>query len=649
MVSRISPATAALVTLVGVSAALRFAGARGVVTPWIAPDEALYGLLGRTFWEQGRLGLLGGDVSFYSLVYPLLVGLPLALGDLELGYSLAKALQALVMSATAVPVYLWGRTLMRRRYALTAAALTVSLPGLAYAGLLMTEVAFYPAMALAAWSAARALERSTLARQGLLVAGVALAAATRLQAVVLLPALATAALLMRSTRRLWPTWAALGGLGAAWASVSLARGSGLLGGYQAAADASYDVGTAARFVLYHLGDAVWLTGVIPACALALLALRPSPDRRERTLVAVAASLAVWLAIEVGVFASAHVGRLAERDLLAAAPPLFLALGLWLDRGAPRPRLATGFAALAAAALVAAIPFGAFATNDARPDAFTVFALQEVGGDPALVASLVAAAAAALVAFVPRRAIPVLPALLLAGLAAASVAATVGVAAESRGFRTVLVGPEPRWVDRLADGPAAYLYDGEAHWAAVWQHAFWNRGIERVYGLDGAVVPGPMPQTRVRLDPDGRVVSSDAAPPERNVVASSFIEVVGTRLGEAVQTGTGQRALVLWRVEPPLRVSSRVTGMHANGDVYAAARLTAYGCTEGSFVVTLIAKGDQTVEFVRDDRPVLRRSFRDGETATETVPAAPAAPGGICTFDVDPTGLLGTTRFEFLRG
>src|SRR3954452_1512186 len=75
----------ALVGLVAVSAVLRFAAARGVSTPWIAPDEMLYGLLGCGLYATGRLSVLGGDPGYYSLVYPALVGLPLSLHDTALG------------------------------------------------------------------------------------------------------------------------------------------------------------------------------------------------------------------------------------------------------------------------------------------------------------------------------------------------------------------------------------------------------------------------------------------------------------------------------------------------------------------------------------------------------------------------------------
>ena len=142
----------ALGALVLLSTVLRTWASRAVPTPWIAPDEMIYGLLGRGLYVDGRLAILGGPSPYYSAVVPVLVGAPLALDDMALGHSLLKALQALVMSLAAVPVFLWGRSLTAARWAFAAAGLTLALPGLAYSGLVMTEVAFYPVFVLAAWA-----------------------------------------------------------------------------------------------------------------------------------------------------------------------------------------------------------------------------------------------------------------------------------------------------------------------------------------------------------------------------------------------------------------------------------------------------------------------------------------------------------------
>ena len=228
----------ALAALVLVSAGLRAWAALEVPVPWIAPDEMVYGLLGRGLYEHGSLDILGGPTPFYSLLTPVFAGLPLSVFALGTGYDLLHGLQALAMSLAAVPVYLWGRSLVSRKSALVAAALAVAAPGLTYAGLVMTEVLFYPLFVLAAWAAAEAIARPTLRTQALLVLAVAAVSATRLQAIVLLPAFATAAALdgaitrsWSGLRRLWPAAAGLAGLLVAWLIWRLASGVGALGGY----------------------------------------------------------------------------------------------------------------------------------------------------------------------------------------------------------------------------------------------------------------------------------------------------------------------------------------------------------------------------------------------------------------------------------
>ena len=210
-------------------------------TPWIAPDEMIYGLLGQSLYRTGHLAILGGPTPYYSAVVPLVAGLPLSVSDLAGGYSVLKVVQALVISLAAVPVYFWARSVVPRRWALVAAALTLALPGLAYSGLVMSEVEFYPALVLAAWAMAAAIASPTR-RHGLLALGaLVLAIATRTQAVILLPALVIAlvldALLARSLRRLAahvPLLAGVALLAAAGALWRLAAAGPFLGGYAGA-------------------------------------------------------------------------------------------------------------------------------------------------------------------------------------------------------------------------------------------------------------------------------------------------------------------------------------------------------------------------------------------------------------------------------
>jgi hypothetical protein len=636
-----------LAALVALSTLLRsWAGLR-VPTPWIAADEMIYAELGRSLWETGRLAILGQDTAFYSLVHPALVGLPLALFDTGLGYDVARVLQALTMSLTAVPVFLWGRRLMSEGWALAASSLTLAIPGLAYSGLLMTETVFYPAVTLAAWAAWRSLVAPTLAAQALLVGAVGLAVLTRLQGIVLVPAFALAVVLFAAASRspapvsrLWPALASLVGVGAA----VLATG---FGAYAPAGTVEYDVGGALRFVLYHAADLVLLAGVVPACAVALLCWRPERSPEMRAYLAVTLAFAAGFVAQVGLFASRYVGRLAERDLIGVAPLLFLGLCLWLARGAPRPRLASAVVALGAAALVFALPLGRLVHQAALPDAFTFVPVWKLGDYELVVWSFVGVAVVAF-AVLPGRAIVALPVALAAVFLGSSVWVSRYVADEATVLKTSFFGEaDPSWVDAAAGGEVGYVYDGEPFWNAVWSYVFWNRDIRRVYVLGDVLgesrrVPGPLPQSRVDPFPLGEL--AETAPPY--VVASTALAFPGSALIAVDQTGLFQRGLVLWETEPPLRLRSSLTGVQWSGDIVGPASLAVYGCTGGTFELTLIAKGAPVEVRLETGAATLEHAFAPGEVWRPSVPAPVA---GLCTLTLTPSGIVGSTRLEYIPG
>ena len=87
--------------LVLVSTAFRAWAAVSVPVPWIMPDEAVYGLLGRSLYLHGSLEILGGPTPFYSFLVPALVGFPLSAFGLATGLDVLQGLQAFVMSLIA--------------------------------------------------------------------------------------------------------------------------------------------------------------------------------------------------------------------------------------------------------------------------------------------------------------------------------------------------------------------------------------------------------------------------------------------------------------------------------------------------------------------------------------------------------------------
>ena len=266
--------------IVLVSTVVRVALSRGVDAPWIAPDEHLYGLVGRSLVHGDGLTIVGEPVPYYSLLYPLFVGLAGLGTDVATGLTVAQVAQALVMSATAIPVFLWARPLAGSRLALFAATLTVLIPGLAYSALLMSEALYYPVAVVALWVLAAALRDPTLWRQLLLVATIGIAVATRLQAVglvaTLVVALGTLAVAERSLapfRRLLPSLVALGAAGAVLSPGRLAAGGGeTLGAYGTLAEAEeYSVADLVSSIAWQTGAVVILTVGVPLVALGVLA------------------------------------------------------------------------------------------------------------------------------------------------------------------------------------------------------------------------------------------------------------------------------------------------------------------------------------------------------------------------------------------
>jgi hypothetical protein len=643
-VRRPPPAVTLLAVLVGVSTLLRFWGGSLVPTPWINPDEIIYAEHGQSLWATGHFRVLGQPSEFLSLVYPALAGIPLSLGNLERGYHALKLLQALVMSLTAVPVYLWARSLSPRPWALAAAALTLAIPGLAYSGLVMTEVAFYPAVLLAAFAIARALERPTPGRQALLVGACALAAMTRLQAFVLLPVLLTAAALdavlqrrLRAVLALAPAAAGLVVLTLAWAGWRLRNGGALsrvFGGYEPAGQVHYGLGHGVRFVFYHYADVAILTGFVPVAALVVLLVLKEQPPVLRAYAATAAALCFWLPLEVGLFASQHVGLLAERNLLPLAPVLFVGFAAWLGLGGPRPRLATAVAVAIPLALLLALPVRRFVGTEAFPDAFTLLPLIRLADrthPPNVDVILLVAGAVAVAAFalVPRRALAVLPLALFVFFATSSVATTREIERRDRFLEAISMGPYHRWIDRRADGPTAFVYIGEFNWPGPWENLFWNRRIDRVYDLLTARIPGGLPQESIGPLEDGRLIEANGRPARAEYAVAQYpVEFAGSAIATA---GDG---LVLWRLRQPFRMAlwtQRVTG-HV--------RVLAYACRGGSLSIAFVGSGGTNVELRRNDGPFRSFALPPSGTWAGTVPAAPRPPLGkrLCTFDVvtDPT-------------
>jgi hypothetical protein len=464
-------------------------------------------------------------------------------------------------------------------------------------------------------------------------------------------------------RRLWPAAAGLAGLLVAWLVWRLASGEGALGGYEVVAQSGYSVGAAAKYVVYHLADLLVLCGLFPACAVALLLVRAlrrgEPDPRVRAYLAVAASVTVWLVVEVGVFASRYSDRLVERNLIALGPVLFVGLMLWLERGTAGSYLARAGVALAAAAVLLVLPVKRYVNVFGTHDTMTLIPLYKLvqassPGTLVAVYSAVAGVAALAFALLPRRVLQAVPVVLFAALAAASVVSSQYVASQARKQQAMFLGADPRWVDHATGGTSgsvAYLYDGDPDWNGVWETLFWNKHVDRVYTIGDNAVPGPLPQKLVGVEPEGTLTlpTGRLRSPKYAVISTKFT-LAGRSVAQIAQQGLRQGGLALWQVSPPLRISTWTTGTQGNGDIYAAerAQIAAFDCTKGQFRLTFLIKEAETVDLVLDGRVVKRLSFQSPTIWRGTVPVSSHTPEQPCFLQIAPSGLLGTTVLAFER-
>jgi hypothetical protein len=622
---------------------LHYLAARRLHGLWIMPDEAIYAQRAYDLWRHGSLPLLHGVGAGYGELYPLVAGIPFAVGSFQHGYASLKLLQALVVSLAAVPVFVYGRRLMPPRFALLAAALTVASPLLLYSGLVMTEVVFYPVSAFALLAIARAVETATRRDQAIAIATIALAVLTRVQAVVFVAAFAAAilldALLARDRRRLrafWPVWALL----VLAAVVALAL-PGVFGSYAGTLHGAYPVRNAVGLTFDHAAYLTLSVGVFPVLALLLLLLRP-PDAGARAVVAVATSASVLVVVQVGFFAARYSPHLLGRDLASLPPILFAVFALWLARGAPRGTVRATMCAFALLCLLLLAPWNRLVSLDALHDSFSVALLLHLHGSPATVLAVAAPIALAVAVLVPRRFLLVLPAAVLAALVATSVLASNDVSAQAAAAQASIVGATPNWVDRAVSGPVTYVYAGETYWNSVWLERFWNRRIERVVSLAPAVVPGPMPQRRVRPPDDGRLPIRD-----RYVVASNRLTFAGTPVANLTQTGLDVSGLTLWKLDPPARLSTVTHDVLPNGDMVGPATIDVYGCRGGSLDLTLLPKSTQTLTVLFDGLPVRHYDIGGQPVWHGSIPVPRWSTPQLCRFTLVGGALLGSTRIAYV--
>jgi hypothetical protein len=645
---RLLPALA-LPLLVGLSTLLHWLEGRRVHGLWIVPDEPIYAERALAAWRHGPFALLRGHDAGYSLLYPIVAGVPFSVGSAITGYTSLKLLQALVVSLAAVPVFAYGRRLMPPRYALVAATLTLASPLLLYSGLVMTEVLFYPVAALTLLAIARALATAAPRDQAVALLLVLTAVLTRTQAVVFIAVFAVAiavdAALARERTRLrkfWPVWLLL-----ALGLLAVVARPGVAGAYSVTLRGGYPAGPALRLTFDHLSYVALSTGVVPFAALLMLAVsaarRREPDPAVRAFIALTLSAVAVVVAQVGIFAARYSPHLLGRDLAALPPLLFTALALWISRGAPRPRLTVALVGFAVLCLILLAPWNDLVTSDAFADTFDLTLFTRIHLAAIDVVTIFALVAVAVFALVPRGALAVLPLLVLAVLVPASVIAADEIASTANAGQMRVVGPSPNWIDHNADGPVTYLYGGEPNWSVVWQERFWNRRVDRVLSIAPSRVPGPLVQTVFNLPPDGRLPTRDSF-----VVAPDRFSLTGSPIAHLAQSGLDVSGLTLWETHGIPRVDLIEGGVQPNGDMTGPATVSVYDCRRGRLELTLLPKATKVLRIRLDGKVVLADRIEGLSVWHGAVTVPPSAAPRLCVFTIVPQLLLGSTRIAFVR-
>jgi len=670
-----------LTGIVAISAGVRLWLVRGMVAPFIFVDELYYSELAKSLWDTGTFAVRGVPLKGYSLTYPTLVS-P-AWGLFENGvtaYNAAKSINAVVMSLAAIPTYFLAARVVRPPLALLAAAIAVAVPSMAYTGTITTECVFYPVALLFALALVAYLERPSGRSLVVVFLALGLAYATRSQALVFVPVLATAPLALalvrgrrEGLRRFVPLWLVLGLVPVLGMIVLVVLGRSpldLLGTYRSVGEQHYDVGQILRFWLWHVEELTLYVAIVPVVALGILLVRSRslPDRLQ-VHVAATATMFVWSTFAVAMFASRFApDRVQDRYLFFLTPLLAIALVAWVELGAPRPRPAAWVIGGVALLLTLVFPYTRFIGEPAKSDTLGLIPLWAFGehlvaGSWWATVAVVGVALLALFFLVRARHAYVVP-LVLLGL---FVVLSRPVWTSDKGFvyagkgalRQGITAPSRTWIDDKVSGrgEVVALWTQNADRFTVQMNEFFNRSVGQVLYTKTST-PGGVGETHVAVSrvvpPTGELVpvrgdSLYERPPStypgRRIVApfallDSSVDPVGTPLARDQTVG-----MTLSRLAGPLADLTSVQGIYPYPDTWSGRRVSweRVRCRPGVLVVGVhsdpnLFAGTQTlVARSQGFGPVVARIPVSVETRSVAVPVAPDG-DGVCRvrFTIAPT-------------
>jgi hypothetical protein len=553
---------AALVGVAAVAAAVHAVVAVRLPAPWIVPDELIYSEIAKSLGSGSFPAIREESTLGYGVLYPLLIAPAWALfDDSARAHDAAKVINAVVLSLTAFPVFFLARRYVMRPAAFAVSVLSVLVPSMLYAGTLLTEVALYPAFALALLGIAAALRRPTARNQLLALAGIVLAVAAKPLAVVLVPAFVLAVLHLAVLDRLGggrigprvrahtTTFVTLvvGCVLVVGASAVRGNPDAVLGVYGVVLG-NIDLSGALVWFVRHLAALDLYVAIVPFAAT-LMAVALSTGRRRNRELDEFAALTTWtiggVLVALAAYSSKPFGgaegylpteaRLHERNMFMVVPLLLLGLAIVLERGRP----VGGRVRVTSTAIAVCLPLLLPLSRLLENATFQNLALIPWAGgrltDLWPLTFLPLAAVAALVSMaLGGRSAMVCWALVGLAFGWTALAAQASMAGASERASAIGTGKDLRWIDRsLPEGShvlALWVSPGPAGnrdraQRGIWMSEFYNRTVGDVVEV-GAPMLYALPHTRGSISGGTLRSSTGVAITARYVLAPCWVRVDG---------------------------------------------------------------------------------------------------------------------------
>lgn len=598
-----------LTAVVLVSFVARVVASAAHPVPRLFPDEYIYTAIARSLAQGHAPAIRGASAHFPALLTPLLAAPLQAIAGPTAAFRVTQAENALLMSLTAVPVYLIARRLsLSSTHAFLCAVFAVAIPDLVWSAYTVSDPAAYPLVLDAFAAGLAALERPTKRMQLLFLALAGLATFDRVQYVVLPVAFFAAAAVVDRRRalvsqRLPLLLCTLPAIGA------LAVGLSRVLGYYSNVTNLHAGGGVLRWAASGLFLLAYASGMVLVPG-ALVALARPRGRTELAFSAFTVVLALLFLFEASLFAANGSPRFHERYLFTLLPLVPLAFGIYAKHGYPARRAVLLIAA-ALVAVSARLPLSGYIAGIGRFDSpflNAVYRLQPLTSVAAasLIAALLATAALAVAVLASRRRAGTLALVLATGLVAAvSIGAIAQDTKEAQGVRRELVPADPSWVDHAHTGPVTLLQTQGGQPAAPVQQLYWNRSIDSELVLGSHAQPtDAYTAPRLRATADGHVQGIDDT-----VLVHDWGATVRFQNAAVVARW---RAWSLWRSQSTPQLSLVEDGRFADGWLTTDGRIRlwpdATGWTRGTlrFALTLPRhrRGAITMRFGRDRYRIL---------------------------------------------